>query len=157
MSSSPRRRAGLALALTATLALGLASGATAAPKAVPAPPAVAAQKPASVAPAPKPAAQVQLRINAVDGVLGAYVATVTVKAPANAAVEGAYQLLDNGVVVAEGVLTGGQAVVSLGLVEGLHALSVVYSGSSKINGAGSKVVVVDAPVVAPEPAPEVVA
>lgn len=134
MSRSPRRAA-LALALAATLSLGTAGSALAGPK----------------APAPKPvakvAAQVILRVNPVTTTPATtdYRAVVTVTAP-KTVVTGSFQLLDGTTVVGSGTLASGVATVPLDLAPGAHRLTAVYGGAAKVNGAGSKVVVVPVPV-----------
>lgn len=134
MSRSPRRAA-LALALAATLSLGTAGAALAGPKA-PAP-----------KPAPKVAAQVILRVTPVAATPATtdYRAVVTVTAP-KTVVTGSYQLLDGATVVGSGTLSAGAATVPLDLAPGTHRLTAVYGGAAKVNGAGSKVVVVPVPV-----------
>lgn len=140
------RRAALALALAATLSLGTAGAALAGPKA-PAP------KPAAkVVKVVKVAAQVTLRVNPVTSTPATtdYRAVVTVKAP-KTVVTGTYRLLDGGAVVGSGTLVSGAASVPLDLAPGTHRLTAVYSGTAKVNGAGSKVVVVPVPVPVEEP------
>lgn len=138
-----RTRAAAAVALAAALTLGTVGAASAAPKPKP----VAAPAAHSAAATTVPA-QVQLHVAA--GTAGQVVATVVVKAPGNAAVTGDYQLVDGGVVVASGTLTAGTAQVALTLTEGTHTLVASYSGAAKVNGAGTKVVIVaPAPVVEP--------
>lgn len=130
------RRATLALALAATLSLGTAGAALAAPRA-PKPP---------VAPS-KVAAQVTLQVTPVATTRSTtdYTAVVTVKAP-QTVVTGTYQLLDGTAVVGSGTLVSGAARVPLDLAPGAHRLTAVYGGTAKVNGAGSKLVVVPVPV-----------
>lgn len=134
MPRSPRRAA-LALALGATLSLGTAGAALAGPKA-PAP-----------KPVPKVAAQVVLRVTPVATTPATtdYRAVVTVTAP-KTVVTGSYQLLDGATVVGAGTLVSGAAGIPLDLAPGAHRLTAVYGGAAKVNGAGSKVVVVPVPV-----------
>lgn len=131
-----RRRAVLALALSAVLSLGAAPGALAGPKAPPRPSTPVAA--ATVAP------QVLLRVVPVETTVATtdFVATVTVKAPRGAFVSGTYELRDGSTVVAGGALVGGVATVALELVEGRHRLVAVYSAPAKKNGASSKLVTV---------------
>jgi hypothetical protein len=135
-----RRRAALALTLATALSLGTAGAAVAAPK----------------APAPKPPVkvvkvlpQVTLRVTPVTrtAVPTDYTAVVTVKAP-QTVVTGTYQLLDGSTPVASGALVAGAATVGVDLAPGSHLLTVVYSGDAKVNGAGTKAVVVPVPAVA---------
>ncbi|GIG37029.1 Ig-like domain repeat protein [Cellulomonas pakistanensis] len=151
MPRSPRRAA-LALALAATLTTGTAGAALAGPKA-PAP-----KPPAKVTKVVKVAAQVTLRVTPVASTPQAtdHRAVVTVKAP-KTVVTGSYQLLDGGTVVGSGALVSGAAGVPLDLAPGTHRLTAVYSGTAKVNGAGSKVVVVPVPVPVAEPDAEPVA
>lgn len=135
MPRSPRR-ATLALALAAALSLGTAGAALAAPRA-PKPPVAAA----------KVAAQVTLQVTPVATTRSTtdYTAVVTVKAP-QTVVTGTYQLLDGTAVVGSGTLVSGAARVPLDLAPGAHRLTAVYGGTAKVNGAGSKLVVVPVPV-----------
>lgn len=139
MHRSPRRAA-LALALATALSLGTAGAALAGPK----PP---APVPAAAA---KVAAQVTLRVTpvATTRVQTDYRAVVTVTAP-KTVVTGTYQLLDGASVVGSGALVSGAASVPLDLAPGTHRFTAVYSGAAKVNGAGSKVVVVPVPATAP--------
>lgn len=136
MPRSPRR-ATLALALAAILSTGTAGAALAAPKApAPRPPVAAAR----VAP------QVTLHVTPVATTPSTtdYTAVVTVKAP-RTVVTGTYQLLDGAAVVGSGTLVSGTARVPLDLAPGAHWLTAVYDGTAKVNGAGSKLVVVPVP------------
>jgi hypothetical protein len=142
------RRAVLALTLATALSLGTAGAAVAGPKA-PAP-----KPPVKVVKVVKVLPQVTLRVTPVTrtAVPTDYTAVVTVKAP-KTVVTGTYQLLDGSTPVASGALVAGGATVGVDLAPGTHRLTAVYSGDAKVNGAGTKVVVVPvpAPVVAPEP------
>lgn len=137
MHRSPRRAA-LALALATTLSLGTAGAALAGPK------------PPAPAPAAKVAAQVTLRVTPVATTPATtdYRAVVTVTAP-KTVVTGTYQLLDGTSVVSSGALVSGAASVPLDLAPGTHRLTAVFSGAAKVNGAGSKVVVVPVPAAPP--------
>jgi hypothetical protein len=133
-----RRRPALALALAAVLSLGTAGAAVAGPKApAPKPPV----KAAAVLP------QVTLRVTPVASTPATtdYTAVVTVTAP-RTVVTGTYRLVEGGIVLAAGSLVQGSARVPLDLAPGQHQLTAVYDGSAKVNGAGSKVVVVPVPV-----------
>lgn len=142
-----RRRATLALALAATLSLGTAGAAVAGPKA-PAP-----KPPVKVVKVVKVAPQVTLRVTPVASTPATtdYTAVVTVKAP-KTVVTGTYRLLDGTTLVGSGTLVSGAATVPVDLAPGTHRLTAVYGGTAKINGAGSKLVVV--PVTAPVEEPE---
>lgn len=131
------RRATLAAALAATLSLGTAGAAVAGPNAPAPKPPVAAAK---VAP------QVTLHVTPVATTRSTtdYTAVVTVKAP-QTVVTGTYQLLDGTAVVGSGTLVSGAARVPLDLTPGAHRLTAVYGGTAKVNGAGSKLVVVPVP------------
>lgn len=140
------RRAALALVLAATLTTGTAGAALAGPKA-PAP-----KPPAKVVKVVKVAAQVTLRVTPVTSTPQTtdHRAVVTVKAP-KTVVTGTYRLLDGATVVGSGTLASGAASIPLELTPGTHRLTAVYSGAAKVNGAGSKVVVVPVPVPVVEP------
>ncbi|MDT0167312.1 Ig-like domain repeat protein [Actinotalea sp. AC32] len=154
MSTTTRRRA-LALALCTAVALGPASAAVAAPKSPTSSTKTTtrtATKPTTkpvAKPAPKPLPQVQLRVNPVSTTVDPtdYVVTVTVRTTTGAAVAGDVTLTDDGVVVGGGTLARGVWTSPVTLAEGTHPLRAVFSGTAKVNGAGSKVVLVTTPAV----------
>ncbi|GGC02235.1 Ig-like domain-containing protein [Cellulomonas carbonis] len=156
MSTTTRRRA-LALALCTAVALGPASAAVAAPKS----PSSSTKtttatkqtsKPTTkpvAKPAPKPLPQVQLRVNPVSTTVDPtdYVVTITVRTTAGGVVAGDVTLTDDGVVVGGGTLARGVWTAPVTLAEGTHPLRAVFSGTAKVNGAASKVVLVTTPAV----------